>query len=213
MKTLQLVTLLAAILASGLMAGLFVGFAYSVMPGLGRSSDRTMIEAMQNINQAIVNGWFLLLFLGPIPLLILAAVLAWRGQGRPALPWILAALALYLIAFLITSGVNVPLNDQLAEVGNPRHIHDLEAIRSGFESKWVTWNIARGVLHTVAFGCLAWALVIYGTHRTLSAADQDVRAWPVRTHRAERVGSCRPDRSPVSWGRRGTCNPRQAGGS
>jgi uncharacterized membrane protein len=167
MKTLQTVTLLAGILASGLMAGLFTGFAYSVMPGLGRSSDRTMIEAMQNINKAIVNGWFLLLFVGPIPLLILAAVLAWRGQGRPALPWILAALALYLIAFLVTSGVNVPLNDQLAKAGNPRHIHDLAATRSGFESKWVTWNIARGLLHTVAFGCLAWALVIYGTHRAL----------------------------------------------
>ena len=125
MKTLQTVTLLAGILASGLMAGLFVGFAYSVMPGLGRSSDRTMIEAMQNINKAIVTPWFLLLFAGPIPLLILAAVLAWRGQGRPALPWILAALALYLIAFLITGGVNVPLNDQLAEAGNPRHILDL----------------------------------------------------------------------------------------
>ena len=35
MKTLQTVTLLAGILASGLVAGLFVGFAYSVMPGLG----------------------------------------------------------------------------------------------------------------------------------------------------------------------------------
>jgi uncharacterized membrane protein len=159
MKTLQTVTLLAGILASGLMAGLFVGFAYSVMPGLGRSSDRTMIEAMQNINKAIVTPWFLLLFAGPIPLLILAAVLAWRGQGRPALPWILAALALYLIAFLITGGVNVPLNDQLAEAGNPRHVLDLSAIRSDFESKWVAWNIARGLLHTAAFGCLAWALV------------------------------------------------------
>jgi uncharacterized membrane protein len=176
-----------------------------------------MIEAMQNINRVIVNGWFLLLFVGPIPLLILAAVLAWRGQGRPALPWILAALAFYLVAFLITGGVNVPLNDQLAEGGNPGHIHDLAAMRSGFESKWVTWNIARGLLHTVAFGCLAWALVSYGTQPALSARAPS--AWPAdvrygsTTIGAERVGSCRPDRSPVSWGRRGSCNPRQAGGS
>ena len=47
-------------------------------------------------------------------------------------------------------------------------------------------NIARGLLHTVAFGCLAWALVIYGTHRTLSAPARhrpcrvDVRAPAAR---------------------------------
>jgi uncharacterized membrane protein len=173
-----------------------VGFAYSVMPGLGRSSDRTMIEAMQNINRVIVNGWFLLLFVGPIPLLILAAVLAWRGQGRPALPWILAALAFYLVAFLITGGVNVPLNDQLAEGGNPGHIHDLAAMRSGFESKWVTWNIARGLLHTVAFGCLAWALVSYGTQPALSARAPSARPGrcPVRiyNHRRRTTGLVPP---------------------
>lgn len=164
MRTLQTVTMFAGTLANGLMAGLFAGFAYSVMPGLGRSSDRTMIEAMQNINKAIVNGWFMMLFMGSIPLLILAALLAWRGHGRPVLPWIIAALALYLVAFLITSGVNVPLNDQLAKAGEPHHIHDLAAVRSDFEGKWVAWNIVRAILHTAAFGCLAWALFAYGSH-------------------------------------------------
>ncbi|MEU9191713.1 anthrone oxygenase family protein [Streptomyces hundungensis] len=162
MKTLETVTLLAATLTTGLMAGLFAAFAYSVMPGLRRSSDRAVVEVMQNINKAIVNPFFMLLFLGSLPLLGLAVFLAWKGQGRPALPWLVAALVLYLIAFVVTSAVNVPLNDRLAEAGDPRHIEDPAAIRSAFEKAWVTWNVVRALLHTAAFGCLAWALVVYG---------------------------------------------------
>lgn len=113
MRVLQTVTLLVATLGAGLMAGLFAAFAHAVMPGLGRSADRTFVQAMQNINRAIINGWFLLPFLLPIPLLVLATVLAWSGPGQVALPWILAALVLYLAAFFVTGGVNVPLNNAL----------------------------------------------------------------------------------------------------
>ncbi|MFG2659209.1 DUF1772 domain-containing protein [Streptomyces sp. NPDC048425] len=165
MKHLQTGTLLAATLSTGLIAGLFAAFAYSVMPGLARSSDHTLVEAMQGINKAIINPVFMFPFLGSIPLLGLTVVLAWRGHGRPALPWLIAALALYLVAFAVTSGVNVPLNDQLAHAGDPDHIKHLETVRVHFEAKWVTWNIVRALLHTGAFACLAWALIVYGAHR------------------------------------------------
>ena len=119
MRALQTATLLVATLGAGLMAGLFAAFAYAVMPGLARSADRTFVQAMQNINRAIVNGWFLLPFLLPIPLLVLATVLAWNGHGRVALPWILAALVLYMAGFFVTSGVNVPLNNALDKADTP----------------------------------------------------------------------------------------------
>ena len=165
MRTLQTVTLLVATLSTGLMAGLFAAFSYAVMPGLGRSSDRTMVEAMQNINKSILNPAFMLPFMGAIPFIALAAFLAWRGHGRSALPWLLAALVIYLVAFFVTSGVNVPLNDQLAKAGDPLHIKHLAAVREHFEHKWVAWNVVRTVLHVAAFGCLAWALVLYGAGR------------------------------------------------
>ncbi|MGW9428411.1 anthrone oxygenase family protein [Streptomyces decoyicus] len=184
MRVVQTATLLVATLGVGLMAGLFAAFAYAVMPGLRRSADRTFVEAMQNINRAIVNGWFLLPFLLPIPLLVLATVLAWNGPGRVALPWILAALVLYLAGFFVTGGVNVPLNNALdraptddgpaalGDAGGSRG-HDgpadtadrpgaLKAARAGFEGRWVTWNIVRALAHTVAFGLLAWALFLHG---------------------------------------------------
>ncbi|MGW8972503.1 anthrone oxygenase family protein [Streptomyces platensis] len=162
MRALQTATLLVATLGAGLMAGLFAAFAYAVMPGLARSADRTFVQAMQHINRAILNGWFLVPFLLPIPLLVLATVLAWNGHGRVALPWVVAALVLYLAGFLVTSGVNVPLNNALdkADTGDDSRA---EAARAAFEGRWVTFNTVRALLHTAAFGLLAWALFLHGT--------------------------------------------------
>ncbi|WP_328546876.1 DUF1772 domain-containing protein [Streptomyces platensis] len=162
MGALQTATLLVATLGAGLMAGLFAAFAYAVMPGLARSADRTFVQAMQHINRAILNGWFLVPFLLPIPLLVLATVLAWNGHGRVALPWIIAALVLYLAGFFVTSGVNVPLNNALdkADTGDDSRA---EAARAAFEGRWVTFNTVRALLHSAAFGLLAWALFLHGT--------------------------------------------------
>jgi uncharacterized membrane protein len=163
-RTLQTVTLLTATISTGLIAGVLFAYACSVMPGLARSSDHTLVETMQNINRAILNPWFLLPFVGSIPLIALAAVLAWRGGGGSALPWIVAALVVYVVAFAITRTVNVPLNNELDAAGAPDRITDLAAVRERFEDRWVVWNVLRTLAHTAAFGLLAWALVRYGTH-------------------------------------------------
>jgi uncharacterized membrane protein len=178
MKHLHNGTLLAATLSTGLMAGLFAAFAYSVMPGLARSSDHTLVEAMQRINEAILNPVFMLPFMGSVPLLGLAIFLAWHAPGRPALGWLIAALACYLIAFMVTTGVNVPLNDQLAKAGDPDHIKHLAATRSHFEHQWVAWNIVRAVLHTASFACMAWASMVLGVHRSAQADNTAALAEP-----------------------------------
>jgi uncharacterized membrane protein len=169
MRALQTVTLLTATISTGLVAGVLFAYACSVMPGLARSSDHTLVETMQNINRAILNPWFLLPFIGSIPLIALAGVLAWRGGGQRALPWIVAAFAVYVVAFLITRGFNVPLNEQLDAAGSPDRITDLAAVRARFEGSWARWNVLRTVAHTVAFGLLAWALVVYGAERASGA--------------------------------------------
>ncbi|MET7710836.1 anthrone oxygenase family protein [Micromonospora sp. NPDC005413] len=162
MRLAQHVSLIAATITTGLMAGLFAAFAYAVMPALKGADDRTFVDTMQRINVTIVNGWFMLGFLGALVFAALSALLAWRGEGRPALPWIIGGLALYLAMFIITAAVNVPLNDKLASAGSPGHIADLAAVREHFESSWVAWNIVRALANTAAFGCLTWALIVYG---------------------------------------------------
>ncbi|MEV8635516.1 anthrone oxygenase family protein [Streptosporangium sp. NPDC051023] len=160
-KILQTVSLLAATVTTGLMAGLFAAFAYAVMPGLGRSHDRTFVEAMQKINVAIINGWFMFCFLGGLLFTIVALVLHLRS-GQEVLPWIIAGFVLYAVMFVVTSAVNVPLNDQLAKAGHLGSVTDLAAVRQAFESRWVTWNIVRAVANIAAFAVLTWALVLHG---------------------------------------------------
>jgi uncharacterized membrane protein len=94
-------------------------------------------------------------FVGALLFTLAAAV---SNLGRAALPWILAALALYLIAFVVTITVNVPLNDGLKAAGNPDRISDLAGVREHFhEARWMAWNLVRVVTTTCAFACLVWA--------------------------------------------------------
>jgi uncharacterized membrane protein len=146
--------LVAATITNGLMAGLFAAYSYAVMPGLGRAGDRTFVEAMQQTNAAILNGWFGVCFAGSAVFATAAVLL---HLGRPGLAWIVAGLVLYVGVLVITFRVNVPLNDRLAAAGNPAS--DAAAARAAFEDVWVRWNVARAVLSTAAFGCLVGALV------------------------------------------------------
>ena len=145
--------LVAAVITTGLVAGLFVVFAHAVMPGLGRAGDRTFVEAMQGINVAILNGWFAACFGGAV---LFAAAAALLHVGRPELPWIVAGLVLYAAMLAVTFGVNVPLNNALDAAG----LADPAAARARFEATWVRWNVVRAVVSTGAFGCLTWALVV-----------------------------------------------------
>jgi uncharacterized membrane protein len=154
-------SLLVATLAAGLIAGLFYGYACSVMPGLNRSDDRTFVVAMQRINVAIINGWFMLTFLGT-PLFIAAAGALQLAGHRPAWPWTAAALAFSLLGLIVTGGVNVPLNNELEAAGQADGVADLAALRARFEARWVRWNLVRAIAYLAAFGCLTWALVLHG---------------------------------------------------
>ena len=86
-----------------------------------------------------------------------AAVVAYRRRlaGRR---WILAAFAPYAAAFVITMGVSVPLNDQLAAAGPVDGIADPAAVRATCESTWAAWNITRAALSTAALAALVCAI-------------------------------------------------------
>ncbi|MFE9326078.1 DUF1772 domain-containing protein [Nocardia sp. NPDC052278] len=162
MFALRLAALVAATLATGLLAGVFYAYATSVMPALNRTDDRAMIDVMQKINVVIINPWFMLGFLGTVGFTLLAAALHLGKEHRTTLIWLGVALALNVIAFAVTSGLNVPLNDQLAAAGDPAQIGDLAKVRADFESAWVRWNILRAILHTLAFLVLTGALFVAG---------------------------------------------------
>ncbi|WP_330238993.1 anthrone oxygenase family protein [Streptomyces sp. NBC_00525] len=142
----------AAAVTTGLMAGTFFVFSCAVMPALGRSDDRTFIEVMRNINDVIENPVFFAGFFGA---LVLTAVALWQHRRSPGPRGLLvAALVVYAAAFLLTSGVNVPLNNALADAGDPARLADPAAVRDRFEDAWNGWNAVRAVLCTAALALL-----------------------------------------------------------
>jgi len=151
-----------AMIATGLSAGLLYSYACSVLPGLGQTSDRTFIDAMQQINKAIQNPVFFASFFGALALTAVAAAQQRRLGPGAATRWTVAALALYALALLVTVGANVPLNDHLAAAGDPARIADPAAVRNHFQAPWIAWNIARTALATAALACLGRALVLHG---------------------------------------------------
>ena len=163
MELVRGAALLAATMTMGISAGVYQLYAFAIMPGLRRTDDRTFVGAFQQIDKAIVGPWLFLFFFGALGFTALAGALHFGADERSALPWIGVAFVLHLAVFVITIGINVPLNDEIKAAGDPDRIADLAAVRERFhEAKWVRWNIFRSMASTVAFGCLAWALVLYG---------------------------------------------------
>ena len=95
----------------GLIAGLFYAWACSVMPGLARTTDRTFVEAMHHMNQAIINPVLLrhLPRRGPRRRGGVFPRAKHRVAGRRHLdPGRCRARA---VMFVVTMALNVPLND------------------------------------------------------------------------------------------------------
>ena len=153
------IVLAVAVIAMGLLAGLNYDWAITVMPALTAAEDRTLVDAMQ---QSLDNPAFPLTYLAPRALAAAALVYARRSGLPETARWILAGLALYAVAVLVTGAIHLPLNEDLKDAGAPARIEDLAAVRDDFAGPWVAWNIVRALAATGAFACLTWALVLSG---------------------------------------------------
>lgn len=163
MDALQGAALMAATITIGIGAGVYLLYVFAIMPGLARTDDRTFVGAFQQIDTAIVGPFLLVFFIGPLVFAVLAAALHLGEDDRTTLAWIAIAIVLQLAMAGMTLRVNVPLNDGIKAAGDPSQINDIAAVRERFnEARWVRSNNVRAVAATVAFGCLAWALVLFG---------------------------------------------------
>jgi uncharacterized membrane protein len=159
---IQSVVLAAATITVGLVAGAFVLYAHTVMPGLAKTDDRTFVGAFQALDRAIINPWFMVFgFMGAPVLTAISAVLFLGDSGFVL---VAGAFVLYVVTVAVTVGINVPKNDALKAAGNPDEI-DVAAARSAFdEESWVQWNRLRVITTTGAFGLLCWALLVHGAN-------------------------------------------------
>jgi uncharacterized membrane protein len=162
----------AAVIAMGLVAGLYFFSAIAVMPALTAADDRTLVDAMQQMIVKIENPAFFLVFLGAPALAAVALFQARRSGSAKTAGWIVAGLALYTVMVIVTFAVHVPLNYDLRDAGDPDRIENLAAVRDDFVTPWVAWEIVRTLATIAAFGSLTWALVLRGRIRRAEQPQQ-----------------------------------------
>jgi uncharacterized membrane protein len=149
--TLLAVLRLGAALGCGLMAGVFFAFSVFVMKALTHLPPAQGIAAMQSINVAVLNPWFLAAFVGTgAACLLTGATSLWRWQEAGA-GYLLLGAALYLVGtFLVTAVFNVPLNDALAAA--PAAAPESAGQWAAYLGSWTAWNHVRTA---AAFGAAA----------------------------------------------------------
>lgn len=159
MQIVLVISLIAAAIGSGLVAGIFFAFSTFVMTAFSRIPAEQGIAAMNSINVTIVRSPFMLLFVPTAILCVVIAVLAflnWRGGASSLM---LAGAALYLVAsFLSTIVFNVPMNDALEKVSG----NGPEAVQlwTTYLRDWTWWNHVRTIASLLASVAFVRALML-----------------------------------------------------
>jgi uncharacterized membrane protein len=157
-RLLFALTLFAA-LGCGLMAGFFFAFSACVMNALARLPPAHGIAAMQSINVAVINPWFLAAFLGTATACVLLAVSSLFGWHKPGAVYLLVGSLFYLVGTVsVTMVFNVPQNDALAAV-DPASA-DGARLWDGYVTRWTAWNHVRTAAALAAAASLTIALCL-----------------------------------------------------
>ncbi|MDQ3344061.1 MAG: DUF1772 domain-containing protein [Actinomycetota bacterium] len=144
---------LAAALGCALVAGLFLAFSVSVMPGLGRLPAEQAILAMQSFNAAIRNPVFGLVFVVAIAGSAFVAGSAPFTWDEPGAAWRLAGGLSFIVGgFALTMAINVPLNDALDAV-DPHSATGAE-LWQHYRTRWTAWNHVRTLVSLAAAALL-----------------------------------------------------------
>jgi uncharacterized membrane protein len=145
------VILALAVLTTGLIGGFFYAYACSVTLGLALLPDESYIDAMQAINATVRNGVFAFSFFGAVLFLLLAlAVHVPRVRSRRFLLLAVAAVLYIGGGFMVTFLINVPMNEELARVGEASPAV-LARVRAEYEGPWNFWNGVRTIFSSLAF--------------------------------------------------------------
>jgi uncharacterized membrane protein len=165
-STARTVVLFVAVMSSGILAGFFLTYGFTIMPGLATTEDQVFVEAFQGLERMFgtfefgINWPVILGYLcGPV---VMAVAMALHRKSGPILWWLLAAFLLTIATIAITQIFNVPLNDAITAAGDASGTEAAQ-VRADFrEDWWRTWNLARSATAVGAFACLSWALFLHG---------------------------------------------------
>jgi uncharacterized membrane protein len=177
------IVFLVATLLSGTLAGFFLTYAFTIMPGLETTDDRTFVEAFQGLERMFGSfdygyNWPVMFgFLGGPLVIAVAIALDWKY--RPIVWWIVAALVLTIATIVITQTVNVPLNNEIKAAGDP-NLTEAVHVRADFrETWWRAWNLVRSATSVGAFMCVSWAFFLHGKRQSNLSSHRQRRGTAV----------------------------------
>jgi uncharacterized membrane protein len=148
----------AALTATGLMAGFFFAWSTIGMLGLRRAPDEQGLRVMQEINRAAnASTIFLLGFLGTPALCVAVGVSALTNIDHVASAYQLVASALYLVgAFGLTLAYHIPRNNELDRL-DPDAPESVASWRH-YSTVWTAWNHVRTVAPLASTVLYAFAI-------------------------------------------------------
>lgn len=144
---------IAAILLTGLIAGLFYSYDCSVIKGLGNLPDPEYLRAFKSINRAILNPYFFAGFIGCLLVLPIAAWLNYKDGGATSCYFLVAATVVYIASvFGVTVLGSVPWNNLVDRFDiTAASQADIQAMRQRFEINWNRLNHIRTYASMLSF--------------------------------------------------------------
>jgi uncharacterized membrane protein len=154
-RVLETLTIIALV-GSGIVGGVFFAFSTFVMRALDRLQHSRSIAAMQAINRAAPNAWFMVALFGTALVCLVLAIDAIVHWGHGGSGYRLAAGILYLVAVVVTIGYHIPRNNALATLDPNAASTITEWTR--YSAGWTAWNHVRTVTPLAATVLFAVAL-------------------------------------------------------
>ncbi|WP_297692399.1 DUF1772 domain-containing protein [uncultured Eudoraea sp.] len=148
----QTIVLVLATLLTGLTAGLCFTWNNAVTPGVGQLVDMGYLRSFQEMNRAIINPIFLIVFFGPF-FLHIANIFLFKTSSGAILWLVMVSAALYIIGLVaVTIFGNVPLNELLDKTDLMQaSAEELKLLRDKFEVKWNRFHLIRTVSTVLSF--------------------------------------------------------------
>ncbi len=153
----------AAVVLFGAIFGFFYAWVCSTMWGLDDADPRVAIGAMQAMNGSVRNAvFFPAFFLTPVVGAVAAGLLRRHGRRRAAALFAAASFVYLVGGLILTMTVNVPMNEDLAEVVIPDDLAAAGAIWDDYSGRWQVFNQIRTVASGLALVLAATGLTLVG---------------------------------------------------
>lgn len=166
--TFKFSTLILATFLTGLTAGLCFTWTNAVTTGIGRLNNLGYLQAFQQMNRAIINPLFMIVFFGAFIVHFLNIIL-FRNSSSTVIVMLTMVAALYFLGVvLMTIFGNVPLNEVLDKTDLAKaSMEDLQALRDRFEVKWNRMHLIRTITSALSFLLLLISLLINNKYISL----------------------------------------------